>query len=514
MKATRDLLAGISNSVWSALVGLAVVPFYLKYLGIEAYGLIGFFATTQALLQLLDMGLAPTINREVARYTALGNARGVAPLLHTLSWVYWSIAAGIALLGYAFAPVVADHWLNANGLTRQALHESVVLLAFVVACRWPIGLYQGVLMGSHRLGTASMLNMLMVTLGNGGAVVILALVSPTVQAFFLWQAAVGLTYAVAMRYAAWSVIGGKISTHFDMEAIRRVWRFSAGMSGVAISAIVLMQLDKILLSKMLPLQSFGQYALAGVVASGLYVLLTPTFNLIYPRLSALVAQGNEAEVARLYSVGTRLLTAVLFPIAAGASVFSYELLLLWTGDAVIAANSSPVVSLFLVGTALNGAMHFPYALQLAYGQTRLPLQINCILLAALVPLITFLAIRYGAVGGAASWVALNTLYLLVGTWLTHRVLLCGDGWRWLTRDVLVALATSAFVVGGFGTLIRTLPVSAAVMLSLGAIVVVICSFGLVAISAESRRLVAQAFFSQSTVVEPLVMLRGDQPTRS
>jgi len=514
MKATRDLLAGVLNSGWSALIGLAVVPFYLKYLGIEAYGLIGFFATTQALLQLLDMGLAPTINREVARYSALGNVREVAPLLHTLSWVYWSIAVAIALLGYAFAPFVADHWLNAKGLTRQALHESVVLLAFVVACRWPIGLYQGVLMGSHRLGTASVLNMLMVTLGNGGAVMILALVSPTVQAFFLWQAAIGLLYAFAMRYAAWVAIGGTIRSSFDLDQIKRVWRFSAGMSGVAVSGIVLMQLDKVLLSKILPLQSFGQYALASVVAGGLYILLTPTFNLIYPRLSALVAQGNETEVARLYSDGTRLLTAVLFPIAAGASVFSHEVLLLWTGNADIAANSSPVVSLFLVGTALNGAMHFPYALQLAYGQTRLPLLVNGILLAALVPLITFLAIRYGAVGGAASWAALNAIYLLVGTWLTHRVLLRGSGLRWLTRDVLGALATSALFVGGIGTAIRTLPLTATAMLALGAVVVIVCSLGLIALSAQSRRLVSQALFRQRAVIEPMVVLRSDQLNRS
>ncbi|MFA6198778.1 MAG: polysaccharide biosynthesis protein, partial [Patescibacteria group bacterium] len=73
MKLGHNLLAGLANSIWSALVGLAVVPFYLKYLGIEAYGLIGFFVTTQAVLSLLDMGMAPTINREVARCSAAGS---------------------------------------------------------------------------------------------------------------------------------------------------------------------------------------------------------------------------------------------------------------------------------------------------------------------------------------------------------------------------------------------------------------------------------------------------------
>ena len=85
MSMSRNIVAGLTNSVWSAVVGLTVVPFYLKYLGIEAYGLIGFFVTTQALLSLLDMGMAPTINREVARCSASGNLKEAGKLLHTLA---------------------------------------------------------------------------------------------------------------------------------------------------------------------------------------------------------------------------------------------------------------------------------------------------------------------------------------------------------------------------------------------------------------------------------------------
>src|SRR5262249_61763233 len=53
-----------------ALIGVAFAPLYIKYLGVEAYGLIGIFAVLQAWLTLLDMGMTPTLNREVARYTA------------------------------------------------------------------------------------------------------------------------------------------------------------------------------------------------------------------------------------------------------------------------------------------------------------------------------------------------------------------------------------------------------------------------------------------------------------
>ena len=45
-----------------------MVPLYIKYMGPEAYGLVGFFAMLQAWFNLLDMGLTPTIARETARF--------------------------------------------------------------------------------------------------------------------------------------------------------------------------------------------------------------------------------------------------------------------------------------------------------------------------------------------------------------------------------------------------------------------------------------------------------------
>ena len=59
-------------------MGFVFVPVYISYLGIEAYGLIGLFATLQAWLSLLDLGLSPTLNREMARLR--GGAHTAEPI--------------------------------------------------------------------------------------------------------------------------------------------------------------------------------------------------------------------------------------------------------------------------------------------------------------------------------------------------------------------------------------------------------------------------------------------------
>lgn len=446
MPLRRNLLAGLVNSMWSAIVTLAVVPLYLKYLGIEAYGLIGFFATTQAVLQLLDLGLAPTISREVARHSANGNLRKAGSLLHTLAIIYWGTAGVIALAIYGLAPLIADYWLQSKNIPKEAITRAVILMGLVVACRWPIGLYQGVLMGAQRLTVSSWINITMVTLGSFGAVGVLALVSPTIQAFFIWQASVGLLYAATIRWAAWRVLERTDAVRFDGGELKRIWRFSAGMSGIAILAAVLMQLDKVLLSKMLSLEDFGRYALAGLVANALLVLLTPIFNVIYPRLSELVEKADTAELTKLYRSGTRLLSTILFPIIVAVAISSQDLIFLWTGNLELASSVAPIVSLLLIGTALNGVMIFPYSLQLAYGATRLALMITVVLIVVFFPTIVVLVMSYGAVGGAFAWALLNGVYLVLGAWTTHRHLLRGLAIRWLTRDVGVPLALSSAIV--------------------------------------------------------------------
>ena len=124
MRTGRNLLAGVLGSLLTTLVGLAVIPFYLSHLGIEAYGVIGFFVTAQALLQLLDMGVAPTVNREIARLTASNAIPEARKLLRTLEVINWSAATLIAVVILALAELVSAHWLQSQTLTSSTSDRS------------------------------------------------------------------------------------------------------------------------------------------------------------------------------------------------------------------------------------------------------------------------------------------------------------------------------------------------------------------------------------------------------
>lgn len=196
-----------------------------------------------------------------------------------------------------------------------------------------------------------------------------------------------------------------------------------------------MQLDKVILSRMLSLEMFGYYTLASVVAMNLGRFVRPVFSATYPQLTNLVALGATEEVTRLYHKSAQLVSVLVLPAALVVALFSKEILLLWTQRPEIAGHTHVLVSILIMGTAVNGLMHIPYALQLASGWTRLAFLGNVVSVLLLVPLIIVLTKWYGAVGAASVWVILNVGYMFISLPIMHRRLLPTEKWRWYFEDV-------------------------------------------------------------------------------
>jgi O-antigen/teichoic acid export membrane protein len=76
-------------------------------MGVEAYGLVGFFATLQSLLVLFDLGMSTTVTRELARYSSLlGREQEIRDLTRTLEMIYWSIGGFIAIIVLLLSEII------------------------------------------------------------------------------------------------------------------------------------------------------------------------------------------------------------------------------------------------------------------------------------------------------------------------------------------------------------------------------------------------------------------------
>ena len=446
----RNIIANFAGQGWAALMGLVFVPLYIKFLGIEAYGLIGFFAMMQGAFQILDLGLRQTMNREMARYSVLSDKADEARnLVRTLETVYWAIGIMISAAVLIAAPFIAGHWIKAGSIPVNTVHHAVMIMGVLVAFQWPLSFYEGGLMGLQKQMLANGIRIGISTLGSLGAIFILWKVSPTITAFFTWQIIVNALYVALLAVFLWrSLPSTDRSPSFTPKLLRTIWRFAAGMSGISISAIILTQLDKVILSKMLSLEMFGYYTLAGVASSVVpFLLVSPVFNALFPRFTSLVATNDDTALKILYHQGSQLMAVLVLPVAMVLAFFSFDILLLWTRSTKTAEMASPIVSVLVIGMALNALMTLPYALQLSHGWTSIGLRINTFLIITLVPAIYFMATHYGAVGAASVWVALNSIYMVFGVPLTHHRLLQGEMKRWFIEDVVPPALAAVLTVG-------------------------------------------------------------------
>ena len=445
----KNIAANFGGSLWTAFVSLLFIPIYLHFLGVEAYGLVAIFTTLLAMFAVFDMGLIQTLTREIARLAVLpDSAREMRDLLRTLEIPYVGMGLVIGLGVVLLSPWIAHEWINNQTLPTSTVQTAMMLMGLMIAIQWPLGFYSGGLVGLQEQVKLNYINSIMQTVRGVASALVLWQLSPTIEVFFLTQFATSVAHILIIRLLLWRKLPfDPHPSQFRPELLRSIWRFAAGVAGSGLIASLLMQLDKIILSKLLSLEVFSYYAIANVVSMNVYRLFGPIYSAIYPRLTNLVAMGSEKELAVFYHKGAQFLAVAVFPAVAILIFFSNELLLIWLKSPVIADAAAPIASILVIGTLINGIMHIPYGLQLAAGWTSLALRFGVISVVIFGILLLVLTASYGVVGAAMAWPIQQALYLIFTVPLMHRRLLPNEQWKWYRDDVgyplILALAPVA-----------------------------------------------------------------------
>jgi O-antigen/teichoic acid export membrane protein len=445
----RSIAANLVGKLWLGLANFIFVPFYIRYLGIEAYGLVGFFASLLAIFALLDMGAGTALSRQLATFAvAPGESGRAATLVRSLEYVYLLTAVLLGAGTFLAAPWIAHTWLKPVGLSLPATITALRLMAVVAALRWPVALYTAALVGLQRQVALNVLTTIMVTLQGAGALVVLQVVSPTIQAFFTWQVAVAAIQLCVFPVVVWRSLGvAAAEARFSTQSLRQIVRFAAGVAGITATSILLTQADKVILSKYLPLQDFGYYTLSWSIANVFSLVSMAFYTGLLPSLSQLAAPTQERQLSRLYHRGCQLLAVLTVPAALAVAFFAEPLLKLYVRSPEIASRSHGLLSVLVIGNLLLTLMVLPLALQLANGWTRLSLYKNIAAVIVFVPAMCLVVPRFGAMGAAWLWLSLTAGYFLIEVPIMHRRLLPSEKWNWYLADVAIPVSISIATLG-------------------------------------------------------------------
>lgn len=450
MSLKRNILASYASQIYVTLVGILILPLYLKYMGAEAYGLVGFFTMLQAWFNLLDMGLTPTVARETARFRGgATDALSYRRLLRALQLIFFVVA----LLGggamFMFSGLIADGWLKVQTLPLAQVQLALQLMAVGVTLRWMSGLYRGCISGSERLVWLGGFNAFVATLRFVGVLPVLIWVGHSPTVFFTYQLFVAVVELAGLAAKAFGLfpavppgqqLGWSPASLFT--PIKPVLKFSLTIAFTSSVGVLVTQTDKLVLSKLLPLADYGYFTLAVLAASGVMMISGPISGALLPRMARLHAEGNEAGLISLYRNATQMVAVIAIPACLVLAFFAEQVLWVWTGDAHAATQAAPVLRLYAMGNGFLAMAAFPYYLQFAKGDLKLHLIGNAIFVLLLIPSLVWATWTYGVTGAGYAWLGSNAVYFFAWVPLVHRRFVCGLHTQWLLRDVgTIALVT-------------------------------------------------------------------------
>lgn len=408
--AGRNIIANLIGGAWVAVLTLLITPLQVNILGMEAYGLIGFIATLQMILSIFDLGLSTTITRELARDHSQGRVASL-PLLRTGMVVYWSVALVLGCGVAAFADPIAAAWFNAKDIPPDVLAHGIRVIAIFLALRWPVAFYSGVLSGLQRMDILNLVRSLAMTVRLAGGALVLVIWRDL--AFFLWWLAVSSAMEVVMfglaSHRVHPAIGVKPS--FSVEAFREIWGFAVSMNALALITLVIVQADRVAISKLLPLAELGYYSLAYNTVTGVSLVLAAFGSAMLPSFAAAHGAGNLPLVEARYRKASASQVFIVGGIAFPFALFGRPILTLWV-SAEAAEGAWLPLALLAAGFWFSALYTNAYNLLIACGRTATTLRISLVSAIPYCVALALMVLQFGIAGAAATWLALTIFYTL------------------------------------------------------------------------------------------------------
>ncbi|MCX8522069.1 MAG: hypothetical protein ORN28_11115 [Rhodoferax sp.] len=451
----KNMLAGFLCLLYTSLLGLGVGPVYLRQMGTEAYGLIGFFAVMQSGFSLLDLGFSMAMQRETARYwSSVLDAPAWHRTYRALSWTVAGCLLLVTLLIALFAHSIAEHWLQSQQMALEEVVQAVQIMAACAALRFASNFQKNVLAGSERMVTLAIFRCVIASFSFVGVFAAMDLWGATVKVFFLYQ----LVLAI-IECAGWIILSRRTMPAIPPTATtQRPQRLqdrlpllpslSVSLALTSTLSLLITQFPKFFLSGLLDLHTFAYVALAVLVSNGISLMEQTLCSVFRPRLVYLHAQGNEQQQRAIYFQSTQWMTAFVLIPSLVMALFALPLVLAWTGDAQVAAQVAPVLRLYALGNGLLALARLSYALQYAEANLRLHVIGDLLFMLLVLPATYWATGAQGGVGAGAVWLACSGLYLLLWSAWTHRLLMPRQHLRWLWHGIVRLLLLPCLALGG------------------------------------------------------------------
>lgn len=337
------LLMLYGSRLASVVVSLLFVPFYASQLGPHAFGQVALIVSAQALIVMLDLGMAALTTRDLAAEPDMGRALAAwqaaerllslafgllaLPALALAAWLGWPLLLGVAILGLFWA-VTLQNLTQAAMVARGDVQRAAAL--------------QGGGMLLRALLTAA----------------VLAWLEASLRGFLLSQCAGALLHMAVNRHLGQRELGPARLEKLELPGLARrgLPLFLVGVAGAAV-----LQADKLLVGVLMSPAAVAPYFLATTFClTPVAILAAPVAQFFQPQIIGAHEQPALLQ-RRTHQLTLTLLATVALPTAL-LWVTREPLIRLWLRDAGLVGEVGALSAVMLPAAAIGAVGNVPLAL--------------------------------------------------------------------------------------------------------------------------------------------------------
>lgn len=432
-------------------LGFVGVKFIFSRLGADAFGIIYFNTVlTGVLTTALELGVLSTTIRQVSAHYVTDRDY-VDRLIRTASLFYWGVGLALLVAVFAAAPLLVDRWIILENIDPSTATTMLRFLSITTLITLPRALYSSLFQGRQRMELNNGIDVGSSAIQQLGVIVVLAS-GGNAFGVVQWIAASAVLSTITYLMIVARMFGPRVLLPgYFPDVVRRNLGFTAHMGALSVLNMVLLQFDKIVVSKLLPIASVGYYSFASTVvirisfaASAIAQAALPSFSDLHARDDSdrLLVQYRKLQDLVAFGMVLPFTAATFAALPVYGYLFNHQ----------VAGILFLPTALLCLGFFMGATINIPYTLSVAVGKPHIAFRSNLLALFIVIPVTTTLIYLYGLTGAALSWVG---YYLFVYAYMIPRISreclnISPLGWY---AQIVKALALAAVTYGSMWLLV-------------------------------------------------------------
>lgn len=411
----QNIITNYLSVVWMGGLSLALIPFYLKQLGSDQWGVVAICMAIQGFFSLLDAGLCQIMPRDMARVA--GDRTAEARVYQMFSRAYLGLGFIGLVLGQIAVSWLSMHWFNQGQGVDNGGELALRLVLIQFFFQFGNNAHTGYWNGLQAQKLANFRQCAFGTAKHAGALVLVYTWRADALAYLLPFALVSAVEWGANRWTVRRELGDLAGVETSAADFRGLAREAGVLALGVVIGMLVSQMDRIVLSRTVDVASFGRYVIVANLGLAFMQLQYPLMRAFFPRIVRADAGGRQASQ---WQLALGVLVMCVLPCSLVA-VLAPWLLEVWIGDLQMVAEGTAPLRLIIGAVAVNAVYHLIYQHMLAQSQGRLVVVINLVALLVVTAVTVFAAQKYGIIAGGLAWMTGAVLQLgLGGLWMVSQ----------------------------------------------------------------------------------------------